>query len=404
MRFIRESFRVVNVQACTRFWAAAGFFIYLISIYFLDSSQQKTIFYLLCALPGLFLFPRFSVLLRQVRWPVLSVFAFLSYFSLSALWSGSEAAKDAIKFSLYILCLLLCIDVVMRSGAQATGRIVCFFIVLGGASALFYFAVLTLRGADFSILLAGRFSLKQLSGWGEDNPISSAVYFGIPVLAAWWVLPDVRWPKRIALVCVIVLCVTLMFISKSRGPMLSLLIALGAISLHRRDKGDLYLWGAVFLFSFGVFIFTDVGSILHARLAQPNYRSGIWINALSLIQENFWFGQGFGRSVDIPMSNGSTVTHSHSSIIEVFRVGGVIGGCLFGAMLLLCLGRLFSKDSASWFFASWLLFGLLCLSTNGRLPLGRPAIEWFCFWIPLFFTLFSCSSRNRESQKMAVNK
>lgn len=395
----------MNVQVCARLWAVIGFFIYLISIYFLDSSQQKTIFYLVCALPGLLLFPRFLVLLRQLRWPVLSVFAFLIYFSLSALWSGSEAVKDAVKFSLYILCLLLCIEAVMRSGERSAERVICFFIILGGISAIFYFAVLMLRGSDFSLLLAGRFSLKELSGWGEDNPISSAVYFGVPVLAAWWMLPDVRWPKRIALACVIVLCVALMFISKSRGPMLSLWITLGAISLYRRDKVDLYLWGSVLLFSFGLLIFTDVWSILHARLEQPNYRSGIWMNALSIIQENFWLGQGFGRSVEIPMSNGSTVTHSHSSVIEVFRVGGVIGGCLFGVMLLLCLGRLFPKDSAGWFFASWILFGLLCLSTNGRLPLGRPAIEWFCFWIPLFFTLF-CShlSRNRESQEMADNR
>jgi len=395
----------LKIQRLAKGWAVAGFFIYLISIYFLDSSQHKTFFYLLCALPGLLLFPRFAVLLRQLRWPVLSVFAFLAYFSLSALWSGHEALKDAAKFSLYLLCLLLCIEAVMRSGPLAAERIVCFFTILGGVSAIFYFAVLVFHESDFSALLAGRFSLYQLSGWGEDNPISSAVYFGVPVLAAWWTLPRAKWPTKMALGCVVILCVTLMFISKSRGPMLSLLITLGVISLYRRDKGDFYLWGSALLFALGVFVFTDVWSLLYARMEQPNYRSGIWMHALSLIQENFWLGQGFGRPVDIPMSNGLTVTHSHSSVIEIFRVGGVIGGGLFGAMLLLCLGRLFPKDSAGWFFASWLLFGLLCLSTNGRLPLGRPAVEWFCFWIPLFFTLFcSRASLDREKQEVAANK
>lgn len=377
-----------NIQKYARIWAAAGFFVYLVSIYFLDSSQSKTIFYLLCALPGLLLFPRFSVLLCQLTWPVLSVFLFLTYLSLSALWSGHDAIKDAARFSLYLLCLLLCVEAVMRSRARAAEYIVYFFIVLGGASALFYFAVLIFRGSDFSLLLAGRSSLNELSGWGEDNPISSAVYFGIPVLAAWWTLPSVKWPARIALGCIMVLCVALMFISKSRGPMLSLLITLGAISLYRRDKDDFYFWGVASLFALGVYLFTDIWSLLHERLGQPNYRSVIWMHALSLIQDNFWFGQGFGRPINIPMTNDLTVTHSHSVVIEIFRVGGVIGGSLFGVMVLLCLGRLFPKDSAGWFFVFWLLFGLLCLSTNGRLPLGRPGIEWVCFWIPLFFTLF----------------
>lgn len=394
-------FSWLKCQKYARGLVVAGFFVYLISIYFLDSSQHKTIFYLLCALPGLLLFPRFTVLLRQLRWPILSVFAFLLYFSLSALWSGHDAIMDAAKFSLYLLCLLLCVEAVMRPGLRAAERIVYFFAILGGVSAIFYFAVLIFRGADFSVLLAGRFSLSQLSGWGEDNPISSAVYFGVPILAAWWILPSASWPAKMALGCVIMLCVTLMFISKSRGPMLSLLISLGVISLYRRDKGDFYLWVAALLFAIGMYLFTDVWSLLYARLEQPNYRSGIWMHALSLIQDNLWVGQGFGRPVSIPLANNLTVTHSHSSVIEVFRVGGIIGGSLFGLMLLLCLGRLFPKNSAGWFFVSWLLFGLLCLSTNGRLPLGKPAIEWFCFWIPLFFILF-CSHAGFNEQRETV--
>jgi hypothetical protein len=72
----------------------------------------------------------------------------------------------------------------------------------------------------------------------------------------------------------------------------------------------------------------------------------------------------------------------------------MIGGVLFLAMLAFMLNRVTLKSPA--FFALlWLIYGVLCLSTNGRLLLIRPwQIECLAFWIPLLCLHFSAGSKS----------
>ena len=106
-----------------------------------------------------------------------------------------------------------------------------------------------------------------------------------------------------------------------------------------------------------------------------------------LSKENPYFGQGLGTSAEIPVvghGRDFVVGHSHSSILETFRVGGITGGLAFLVMIFCNLRTTVQASDERRFFLFWLLFGTLCLSTNGRLPIIRPSVEWFAFWIPMF--------------------
>lgn len=380
---VRES--AVDVA---RKWAAAGFLIFLASSFFLGSSHQKTVFYMLVAVPSLLLFVRFGSLLRENTRALAMILAFLAYFSLSSLWSGeaSESLEDALKFSLSILCLLL--------GAEAASRrfspdvITRFIVWVGAAAVCFYTAMILWIGHDLVALLTARSSFQSLSGWGVSNPISSAIYLGVSTLAAWWLLPNKPKHIQLGLVLLIVVSVMLLFLTKSRGPMLALFATLLLLSLFRRSREDISLLIVGCLGVLAVMLTTDIFSIIMQRATAPNYRVEIWAQALEQVRQNLAFGQGFGHNANIKISANVEVTHAHATVLEIFRVGGLIGGGIFLSLLFF-----FSKDSVStrrgMFFLLWLIFGLLCLSTNGRMVLSRPSIEWFCFWIPLFLLYFS---------------
>lgn len=369
-------------------WAAAGFLVYLASVFFIEGSRQKSIFYMLVALPSLLLCVRFRSLFRANSWSLVSVLAFLVYFSLSSLWSGeaAEMLEDAIKFSLSILCLMFGIEAV--SSRMSPASMVRFIVCVGAAAAFFYTIMTLLEGSGMSALLADRSSLKDLSGWGTDNPISSAIYLGLPIVAAWWIFPSKSRHVQLGLILLMSISMMLMFYTKSRGPMLALFATLLLLALCRRSRTDVLLLVAGGAAALAIMLTTDIQSIALQRAAEPNYRMGIWFQALEQIRQHWAFGQGFGHDAGIHVKSDIYVTHAHSSVLEVFRVGGLIGGGLFLSMLFL-LARNSISHRGGVFFLLWLLYGLLCLSTNGRMLLNRPSIEWFCFWIPLFLLYFS---------------
>ena len=175
--------------------------------------------------------------------------------------------------------------------------------------------------------------------------------------------------------------------------MVALVLTLGLISLWRRRTEDLLLWVGLAAIGAGAVVWLDLGSIIADRASAPNYRMEIWASSLELISAHPFFGQGFGESANITIRPGVAVTHSHSTMLEFFRVGGLIGGVLCAAFLWASFSPLRAGKQASWFFLFWFVYGLGCLSTNGRLPLSHPSIEWFSFWLPLFLSLLGSAEQ-----------
>lgn len=364
-------------------WIPLGFLIYLGGMYFLDGRQHKTIFYFLVGLPALFLVVRSVRLFRAGPWPMISLITCLSYFTFSTLWSGeSDIFWRAAKHSFYIFCLLLAAEaVVNRFNQEFVAR---FIVVVGGVAICGYMLSVVVGGISLSSLISNRYSLQDMAGWGESSPITSAVLLGVLVLASWWLFPTQKRLVQLILVAIIALAVGMMFFTKSRGPLLALGLVSLILTLIRRAPTDwlLLLLGC---FSVGVLAaFSSVGDAAAARATAPNYRVEIWLHALGQLQSSWIYGQGLGHDAAIPLStNGRLVTHSHSSVLEMFRIGGLLGGTLFlGTLFLLVRRALINPRNC--FFLFWLAFGLLCLSTDGRSLLVGPASEWFEFWIPLF--------------------
>lgn len=384
-----------------RLLVALGLLSYLASHYFLGSS--KTFFYSLVAIPSVVLAMDLRHLLQGTqRTSVSMVLAFVTYFALSALWSADGQLVNGTKLALSVICLMLAVHSSMCLRPDSPSLIRRFILIVGSVAACLYClafigkaagAVGAAGAAGYADILSPRYTLRALTGSGDNNPINTAIYFGVITLAAWETFPQTHAWKKLGLLLLMGSCIALMFLTKSRGPFLSLAVVLFAASILRRHRDDLVIWGGVATAGLTALTYFDLIPVIMDRAASPNYRGEIWQHAIELIKDNLFFGQGLGESADIPIAAGSggavIVGHSHSSILETFRVGGLVGGTLFLALVFSITRQWLKKRTESWFFVLWLAFGLLCLSTNGRLPLIRPSIEWFAFWIPLFFIAFT---------------
>lgn len=390
-----------NLHIPDRIWterlrtvAAVGFLVYLTSFYALNPSAQKSVFYLLVGLPSLFLLwdIRQSLCSPGRRLPTLLVLAFLGYTATSCLWASEGEPIGGLKLLLSLLCLMLAIRSYQSVLLRHFPPIPQWVVAVGASIVLISLALfaLKLRGMPtIHSLFSTRHSLRSLNGLGDGNPINSAIYLGVTVLAAWWIFPDATKLIRYLSFCMMVVSIALMLMTQSRGPLSALVLALILLSLQRRSRSDGVLWILTVLTSCLAIWRFDLLTVIANRVDTPNYRLEIWAYALGLIRDHLFFGQGLGTSADIPFLDGSggavVVSHSHSSVIETFRVGGLIGGGLFVAMLVqLVISRIRNRQRPT-FYDYWLVFGLLCLSSNGRHPVIRPSIEWFAFWIPFFF-------------------
>jgi hypothetical protein len=169
---------------------------------------------------------------------------------------------------------------------------------------------------------------------------------------------------------------------------MALFIILVAITLFRRNKSDFALLIFGILFTSLVIALGNTANIVADRIEQPDYRLHIWLQTFEQFKDNWLIGQGFGHNARIFITDTRAVSHSHSSIFEIFRVGGIAGAILFFTMAFLMLRRSILHPNGS-FFLAWMSYGLLCLLTNGRLLLIKPtAIEVFSFWVPLFLIYF----------------
>lgn len=368
-------------------WAAFGLTLYLVSFYVLDSSAQKTLFYIAVGLPGLLLFFRLWPMFREHRAALSWLLVLLAYLSLSSLWGDRSELVEALKYSLYLLCLMIAIDAAYRSGVRQN-HVITGLLVIGALAACAYWVSTLAHIERLGDLAGGRYSLYRLVGWGENNPINSAIVFGLTVLTAWWIFPAVGRVRQLILLVLILLCTGLMFVTKSRGPLLALTLTLGLVSLCRKRREDLLLWSVVAVAATVAVVSFDLGKIISDRASAPNYRLEIWSSSLDLFAEQPLWGQGFGKSAEIAIRPGVVVTHSHSTMLEFLRIGGGLGGLLCALVLWSSFRTLGSIRQADLFYLFWFIYGVACLSTNGRLPLSRPSIEWFAFWLPLLLSIF----------------
>ncbi|MDR3158970.1 MAG: O-antigen ligase family protein [Zoogloeaceae bacterium] len=368
-----------------------GLLAYWCGFYFLDGGKRRSVFFALTLLA----LPHILSCLRELprRAPMLlpAFFLFSTYFAFSALW-GNGDWLEVVKNTFFILVLMTAIE--MNAHRLRQDFVADFWIVAGGVAALIYGVMLWLSPETAE----SRSFFGSFVRWASSNPIDCANVLGIPIIAAWHVFPA-KSSRRIqfSLLFVMAACFALMHATSSRGPILSLCIVFAGLAAIRRRKEDIVLLAFLLVISVVMALHFDFAQ----RLMSKNYRLEIWKDVFAQIKENWLFGSGFGIKADIALDvHPVSVSHGHNSFLEILRQGGIIGSVLF-LIMMFCVPLKTYFCAKRRFFLAWLLYGALCLSSNGRFLITHSGrIEILSFWAPLFLLFLT---RTTQDLKPAIN-
>jgi O-antigen ligase len=215
------------------------------------------------------------------------------------------------------------------------------------------------------------------------NPIDTAMVYGIAAtIALSNALKNKKLWVSIAYLIAFSILITILLLTKSRGPQIALLVTTCVIVFIHRRQIKLFITYLIVSIS-TILLFVDATK-LFSRGLDFSMRDVIWKETVRESMQNFWFGFGMQKKFILSLPNGHAFTHSHNFILDTFRLTGFVGACLVVIVYLYALYRGFKSPIYSTkIWAVILLFGSLCLMSNGKIPFNRPSHSWLAFWIPI---------------------
>lgn len=310
---------------------------------------------------------------------------FLAYYSASNLWGGTPGdTGSAFTHSAYIL-IYLALLVTLLAGPRRN-FLLCAVIV-GIVLLCVYLAI-----SDYHAI----YTLRETSALnpGPRNVIDLAGYAAVGIILSLMVLRDTRQKKVLLAIPPLF---AFMVLTQSRGPLIALLAALALttsfVTLNKKTAVGI---ATTMIVAVIVVLFSDIGEMLIARfdeLYQQSFvRMSIWRHSLSLIAQAPFFGYGFDKELAFTNYTGEFIHTTHSLYLGALLKGGLVGFCLFAALLAygarLALSHLRAGRRLE---AALYLFMLIFYCSQGMFVIANPAEFWYLFWFPVAMVLTSPS-------------
>ncbi|CAI2411217.1 TPA: O-antigen ligase family protein [Serratia liquefaciens] len=305
------------------------------------------------------------------------VACFLAYYAVSNLWGGTpDDTASTLTHGVYILLYLALLVTVLESPER--NLLLC--AVIAGITLL----CLYLACVDFREI----YSLRETSGAnpGPRNVIDLAGYAALGIILSLMVFRDTG--KKRALSAIPLLFAFMVF-TQSRGPLMALLAALALTTSYLAlNKKSLLAIAAAVLFAVGAVLFSPIGEMLITRfeeLYQQSFvRMSIWRHSLLLVEQAPFFGYGFDKQLTFTNYTGEFIHTTHSLYLGALLKGGLVGFCLFAALLTfgaqLAVRHLRAGRRLE---AALYLFMLIFYCSQGMFVIANPAEFWYLFWFPL---------------------
>lgn len=303
--------------------------------------------------------------------------AMLLYFSFSNLWTNDPTnIESTLTHSVYLL-LYMAILITILNGTQ---RNLLFASVILGLTILCLYSI----AFDYHNILVNRQVSKNNPGPG--NVIDLAGIAGIGVILSLIVFRDKQ--SRMILIAIPILFGT-MLLTQSRGPVLSLLIALIVTLPYKHLRLKHITYCLMMLIVIGVAVLSSkIGQSLLARFedmyTQSFLRLSIWRHTFELVSQAPYFGYGFNYELAFTNYSGEHIHTTHSLYWGALLKGGLVGFGMLLAVLSYCgmlaVRRL--RDGMR-LEAALFIFMLLFYTSQGMFVVGNPSESWYLFWFPL---------------------
>ncbi len=356
----------------------AGFF-------FLPTDAHRDIFYLSLPLTLYVAFRNWAFLKQFYaahKAAILLPAFYLGYLAISLFWSdtteeGREFDKG--KILLFLPLSMAGIFLTVKKAEIAYKWFVYAFVTGAVVSGLYLLPLHFIE--NYAALY-----MPRLEGLGRaENSVMAGYLYGMAFLAVTYAksFAKVTWKYRIAIAVVMI---TVMLCSMSRGPLLAVAIAVGAMTLQKKQyrffAGGVLaaLVALVVIFSTG--LREQIPIINRADTGRPQ----VWEQSVEQIAERPLFGYGVGSKFTYPYSvQGGRVeqaSHPHSFYLGTLVQGGIVSlALLLGIMFLVARGswRLCKDTGDGWPFAVFVSFATLGLYDFGGVYVNLGVV-WVAFW------------------------
>lgn len=389
-----EAWKKIRLESVLLAWMSIGLFVQLAGLLFnADGSRYATQIYLLLFVPALLLLlrDRFAPeLWRQL--PAYCLLALMVWVvAIAGLHPGSEKTLG------YWLKIVLLLALYVFAVARLVTNPRRFHMVLVAAAlvavlfawlTLYYQLIFLDRPLEYKAL-RWHVRFREL-GWGGladlNHPIVAGLYYGVfAVMITWfflaWRMTAVRTSMLALAMLGLLLYVLLTF---SRGAWFS--VAAGGFVLlllfpNRKSRGLLAL--GIILLLVAVYLFWP--EIQSERRVGVNGRDQIWQNWLSLLPSFWMAGAGAGTELPFTLFGGFKVIHAHSLYLQLWYEYGIVGICLFLALLasLLWKGWRCRSNPLALLGLGLLVFAIVAMVSDVYAIFHRPSPYWVMLWLPV---------------------
>jgi len=385
----------ISIKTVVESWVILALTIFLLGFFFFpSSSKHNTFFYITVCAPVVLLIPCYYKKLFPQNLLIFTTLWFIFYLYLNSLWSihyNTAQSLKYLRYSLTLFCLFSSIYLVQYKKPSYSILLFPAFIVIG-----FFHSIYGIF--DHFHKLQTPLTIRY------SDPIDSAMLVGLLLLTCIWLFIESKsWKPKLIYAFLSLPFITIILLSKSRGPQLALFCTIPLIVYYQKQHlKKIIISTVILLLSFVILLIsTDISQTLFNRGFSVPYRLDIWLTSFNESIKYFWFGQGASHKPPLLTPSGS-FNHSHNILLSIFRMGGITAVFLFIIQMVLCFySGIKNKTSSHRLWIIWLFFGIFCLMSNGKYPLSRPSAAWLAYWIPVAFI---CASYSHFLSKKACKK
>ena len=406
----------MNLTQIKKYFLPVSYTLFFLGFFFFPSSQSHcNFFYAAVAFPFLILIFMKKVALRSFffsRTFLLSTI-FLVYMFSTLFWADNYELSDIHKNGRKVLYVLVFLSATIHLIQVYPNFLQRLIVILCWAVATFAVVYMILYYTQHP------FPNNRLRGFGQlYNPIMASCVYGIVFIACMYLFQQQHTRKmKLLYLGMAVVLFLYMLLTQSRGPLLACGITiLGWLILESfsHKEGKHSQRNKFFLFflvtsATVVVLFILYPDFFKSRLFRvTSDRIEIWGHGLSQAWDAPYFGRGLNTDTRIILSSGEENLHYHSVFLSTLFYGGIVGLLLLTVLIGLAIRQAFTRtgELQKFLLTCMLLFGALCMVTDGKTLIQHPKPFWIFFWFPIALVAASELSgnflRNEKHQTTGV--
>jgi O-antigen ligase len=387
---------LINLTELKKHFLAITYTLFLLGFFFFPSTKSHSnFFYVAVALPFLIFIFMKKVDLRSFlssRILLLSTIWLVYMFS-TLFWADNWELSDVSKYGRRLLYVLIFLGVTIHLIQAYPNFLQRLLVLLCWTSTIFAVGYIVFYYSQHPFPHSRLFGLGQLA-----NPIMASSVYGIASIACLYLLQQQRTVKtKLRYLGMSVTLFLYMLLAQSRGPLLAWCITIFGWTIleslpYKESKGSYHnkLRLVLLLIStVGVVLFMLYPDFFKSRVFRTKtHRLEVWEQSLSQAKEAPYFGHGLNANTQIMLSKGKKRKlrpHHHSVYMTTLFHGGIVGLLLLIVLIGSAIWQGLTRTGKlqKFLLTCMLLFGALCIVTDGHTLLRHPKPVWIFFWFPV---------------------